>query len=122
MELSKQKTLALPINTLPTDSSGLSGERGVELGGTGCSNTGRPYRVGGLWLDVKHLRNALLEGTRPVSGITGRRRVAIPISSRSDVSTAVSAVSPVATRSPLDAPAPGGISSGAGAAISTPLC
>jgi hypothetical protein len=97
MELSKQKTLALPINTLcPL----ILRDYQVELGGTGCSNTGRPYRVGGLWLDVKHLRNALLEGTRPVWGITGRRRVAIPISSRSDVSTAVSAVSPVATTVP----------------------
>jgi hypothetical protein len=46
MELSKQEMLALPINTrCPADSSGLSGERGGGTDGTGCSNTGCPYRV-----------------------------------------------------------------------------
>ena len=82
-----------------------------------------PVSSGGIWLDVKHLRNALLEGTRPVWGITGRRRVAIPIKQPERCPRPQSVLlARLQRRCPLDAPAPGGISSGAGAAISTPLC
>jgi hypothetical protein len=65
-----------------------------------------PVSSGGIWLDVNTV--ALLEGTRPVWGITGRQRVAIPIKQRERCPRPQSALlARLQGRCALDAPVPG---------------
>src|SRR5688500_10296387 len=121
MELSKQKMLALPINTLPTDSSGLSGERGNWAELDARTQVARiEWAVSGLTSNTfaTHCWKVRARCWASPGAEESRYRLAAGAMSRPQSVL----LARLQRQCPLDAPSPGGIYSGAGATNSTPLC